>query len=223
MPITIFHNAGGGKLVRMQTPGLEQSQGWWNRIVAGDFTGHGRVDFIVGNLGLTTRFPATATEPMTMYVKDFDRSGSDEQIVSVYNHGVSYPIVMRDDLIKALPYLKARYLNYKDYALQTVTDIFSAAELKGAIFKEARTLTTALARNNGDGSFTLIPLPLEAQIAPVYGMLAGDFAGDGKSDLLLAGGVGGGKPRNGRVGGRLGPVLRGGGEGGFPPGCDPGR
>jgi len=51
MPITVFHNAGGGKLVRVTTPGLEQSEGWWNRIVAGDFTGHGRVDFIVGTWG----------------------------------------------------------------------------------------------------------------------------------------------------------------------------
>src|SRR5881394_367735 len=39
MPITIFHNAGGGKLVRRNTPGLEHSEGWWNRIIAGDFTG----------------------------------------------------------------------------------------------------------------------------------------------------------------------------------------
>src|SRR2546422_501634 len=39
MPITVFHNAGGGKLGRVKAPGLEQSEGWWNRIVAGDFTG----------------------------------------------------------------------------------------------------------------------------------------------------------------------------------------
>src|SRR2546426_4791414 len=63
MPITVFRNVGGGKLVRLNTPGLEQSDGSWNRIVAGDFTGHGRVDFIVGNLGLNTRLRATATEP----------------------------------------------------------------------------------------------------------------------------------------------------------------
>src|SRR5207245_2223716 len=69
MPITVFHNAGGGKLVRVKTPGLEKSEGWWNRIVAGDFTGHGRVDFIVGNLGLNTRLRASEAEPVTMYVK----------------------------------------------------------------------------------------------------------------------------------------------------------
>jgi len=168
-------------------------------------------------VGLNTRLHATATEPMTMYVKDFDRSGSDKQILSLYSHGTSYPIAMRDDLIKALPYLKARYLSYKSYALQTVADIFSPADLRGAIHKEARTLATALARNNGDGSFTLIPLPLEAQIAPVYGMLAHDFDGNGKVDLLLAGNFDGVKPEIGRMSAGYGLLLRGEGKGKFMP------
>src|SRR5437899_10027657 len=99
MPITIFHNAGGGKLVRLNTPGLEQSNGWWNRIVAGDFSGHGggRVDFIVGNLGLNTRLHASATEPVTMYVKDFAGSGVAQQIIATYSGGVSHPLAVRDE------------------------------------------------------------------------------------------------------------------------------
>jgi len=217
MPITVFHNAGGGKLVRVKTPGLEHSEGWWNRIVAGDFTGHGRVDFIVGNLGLNTRFQASQAEPVTMYVKDFDRSGVSKQILSVYDHGTSYPSAMRDELIRALPYLKPRYPRYEDYAGQTVTDIFSAAELAGATVKQAHTFATALARNNGDGSFTLVPLPLEAQLAPVYGILAQDVDGDGKPDLLLAGNFDGVPPEIGRMSASYGLVLRGDGLGRFTP------
>src|SRR5438034_3344254 len=217
MPITIFRNAGGGKLVRLKTPGLEHNEGWWNRIIAGDFAGHGRVDFIVGNLGLNTRFQASDSEPVTMYVKDFDGNGTPEQIVSSYNHGTSYPIAMRDELIKALPYLKGRYPRYEDYARQTVTDIFSPAELAGAILKQARTFATALARNNGDGSFTLIPLPREAQLAPVYGMLARAFDGDGKTDLLLAGNFDGVQPEIGRMSASYGLFLRGDGTGRFTP------
>jgi enediyne biosynthesis protein E4 len=215
MPITIFHNAGGGRLVRLHAKGLEQSTGWWNRIIAGDFTGHGRVDFIVGNLGLNTRFQATAAEPVTMYVKDFAGNGTDQQIVSVYNHGVSYPLELRDDLLKAIPSLRLRYLSYKDYARQTVNDIFTAPELHGAIFKEAREFASALARNNGDGSFTLVPLPREAQIAPIYGILAQDLEGNGKTDLLVAGNFDGVKPEIGRMSAGYGLLLRGDGKGDF--------
>jgi len=217
MPITIFHNAGGGKLVRLKTRGLERSEGWWNRIVAGDFTGKGRVDFIVGNLGLNTRLQASDAEPVTMYVKDFDGSGASKQIVSVYNHGTSYPMAMRDELINALPFLKRRYPRYSDYARQTVADIFSPADLQGAIFKQVRTFATALARNNGDGSFTLVPLPLEAQLAPVYGILAGDFDGDGKTDLLVAGNFDGVQPEIGRMSASYGLLLHGDGAGTFTP------
>src|SRR3989441_467285 len=217
MPITVFHNAGGGNLVRVKTPGLEQSEGWWNRIVAGDFTGHGRVDFIVGNLGLNTRFQASEAEPMTMYVKDFDGSGVSKQILSVYNYRATYPIALRDELIKALPYLKARFPRYADYAGKTVTDIFSPAELAGATLKQAHTFATALARNNGDGSFTLVPLPRESQIAPVYGILARDVDGDGKTDLLLAGNFDGVQPEIGRMSASYGLVLRGDGKGNFTP------
>src|SRR2546423_13408740 len=152
-----------------------------------------------------------------MYVKDFDRSGVSKQILSVYNHGTSYPIAMRDELIRALPYLKPRYPRYQDYAGQTVTDIFSPAELAGATFKQAHTFATALARNNGDGSFTLSPLPLEAQLAPVYGILAQDVDGDGKPDLLLAGNFDGVQPEIGRMSASYGLLLRGDGHGKFAP------
>ena len=214
MPITIFRNT-GTKLERLSAPGggLEHSSGWWNRIVAADFTGDGRVDFVVGNLGLNTRLQASAAEPATMYVKDFDGNGFAEQVVCYYTDGVSLPLVLRDDLIRALPYLKARYLKYSDYAGQTAADIFGEG-LADAGLKRAETFATALVKNNGDGSFTLVPLPREAQVAPVYGILASDFDGDGHLDLLLAGNFDGVKPEIGRMSGSYGLFLRGDGTGG---------
>jgi hypothetical protein len=217
LPITVFRNTGGGRLERMTVPGLEQSHGWWNRIIAGDFNGDGHTDFVVGNLGLNTRLRAAANEPATMYVKDFINNGFVQQIVSCYNQGVSYPLVLRDELIKSIPFLKTRYLNFENYAEQSVTDIFSAEVLQSAVLKQAHTFATTLARNNGDGSFTLVPLPLEAQIAPVYGMLAGDFDGDHRLDLLLAGNFDGVKPEIGRMSAGYGLLLRGDGTGGFIP------
>jgi hypothetical protein len=201
MPITIFRNTGSGTLERMAPGGLERSHGWWNRIVAADFfTGDGRTDFVLGNLGLNTRLRASETEPATMYVNDFDRNGFVEQIVSSYtNDGVSYPLALRDDLLRVLPFVKERYPTYEAYAEQRVTDIFGAADLADAVLKRAYTFATTLARNNGDGSFTLVPLPLEAQSAPVYGILAAELDGDGALDLLLAGNFDGVKPEIGRM------------------------
>jgi enediyne biosynthesis protein E4 len=217
MPITIFRNVGGGRLARLDVPGLAKSNGWWNRIVAGDFDGDGRVDFVVGNLGLNGRLHASPTEPATMHVKDFDGNGFAEQIISLYNGGVSYPMPLRDDLIRAIPSLKARYLAYRNYSRQTIADIFPSADLASATVHTAYTFATSLVRNEGGGRFTLVPLPTEAQLAPVYGILATDVDRDGRTDLLLAGNFYGFKPEIGRMGASYGLLLRGGAKGDFEP------
>lgn len=217
MPITVFHNTGAGRLEPVDIPGLERSHGWWNRIIADDFTGDGRTDFIIGNLGLNTRLQATADGPVTMHVKDFGRTGFVQQVLAQYTNGDSYPLVLRDDLIKSITYLKTRYLNFADYAHERVTDVFPAEVLADAVLKKAHTFATSLARSNGDGSFTLIPLPHEAQIAPVYGVLADDLDGDGHQDVLLAGNFDGVKPELGRMSAGYGLLLRGNGRGEFTP------
>jgi hypothetical protein len=63
----------------------------------------------------------------------------------------------------------------------------------------------------------MIPLPREAQLAPVYGILPRDFDGDGKLDLLLAGNFDGLKPELGQMDGSYGLFLRGDGKGHFTP------
>ncbi|HEV8509146.1 MAG TPA: VCBS repeat-containing protein, partial [Gemmatimonadales bacterium] len=137
-------------------------------------------------------------------------------IVTCYEGGVSYPLLLRDELTNALPYLKPRFPKYSDYAGQTVEQIFGSS-LADAVVKQAETFATALARNNGDGSFTLVPLPREAQIAPVYGILASDFDHDGKLDLLVAGNFDGVPPALGRMSASYGLLLRGNGRGNFMP------
>ncbi|HEY0778349.1 MAG TPA: VCBS repeat-containing protein [Gemmatirosa sp.] len=209
MPITIFHNEGGGRLKKLNVPGLAKSNGWWNRIIAGDFTGHGRVDFIVGNLGLNTRLRATASEPATMLVKDFVGGGFVQQIISTFDDGRSWPLPLRDDMIRAIPRLKSRFLAYDAYAQATTTDMFPAADRAGAIADTAFTFATSLVRNDGHGRFTVIPLPSEAQLAPVYGILAADVDHDGTPDLLLGGNFDGFKPEIGRAAASYGLVLRG--------------
>jgi enediyne biosynthesis protein E4 len=215
MPITVFHNT-GTRLVPTTVRGLEHTAGWWNRIITADFNGDGRPDFVLGNLGLNTRLHASPAEPARMYVKDFDRSGFPEQIVTLYENGKSVPLALRDELTNALPSLKPRYPKYSDYAGQTVEQIFGSG-LNNAVVKQAETFATALALSNRDGSYTLVALPSAAQIAPVYGILAGDFDHDGKLDLLLAGNFSGVQPEIGSMMASYGLMLRGNGRGGFTP------
>jgi hypothetical protein len=96
-------------------------------------------------------------------------------------------------------------------------DVFPGKELDGAVVRNAYTFATSLVRNNGDGTFTMVPLPLEAQIAPMYGLLATDVDGDGKTDVLMAGNFEGVKPEIGTLTAGYGVFLRGDGKGRFTP------
>ena len=69
--------------------------------------------------------------------------------------------------------------------------------------------------NDGKGKFRLRPLPAEAQFAPIRAVLADDFDGDGKTDLLVAGNFFGVPPMLGRYDAGYGLLLRGDGRGSF--------
>src|SRR6185503_18480782 len=102
------------------------------RIIAGDFTGDGRVDFIVGNMGLNGRLQASASQPTSMYVGDFAGTGFAQQVVTTSTKGVSYPIAMRDELINVIPRLRDRFPTYAAYAKASIRDLFPDQELSRA-------------------------------------------------------------------------------------------
>lgn len=194
---------------------LVGTEGWWNCIKAGDFDGDGDQDMIVGNLGLNSQIKASSNEPMQIYVKDFDQNGQIDPVITYYLGGKSYPMLSRDDLIQQLPALKRKYVHYRDYADQTIGDIFSPDELKDADILTVNTLQSVYLENAGQGNWTIHPLPLAAQVAPVYAIGIADVDEDGKLDAILTGNLYGTRVKFGRYDANHGVVLKGDGRGGF--------
>ena len=215
IPLSIFRNDGSKLTNITKESHLDKTNGWWNVVKAGDLNGDGLVDFVVGNHGLNSRFKADEQHPLSMYVNDFDGNGSTEPIICSFNEGKSYPMVLRQDLVSQMPILKKKYLYFKNYKKQTINDIFTPEKLKNALEYAAFDLQTSVLINKGNGQFDIKALPIEAQLAPVYGLAIEDFDKDGQMDILLGGNLSRSKPEVGAYMASYGLLLRGDGKGDF--------
>jgi hypothetical protein len=215
MPVRVFGQERGRFVDRTTAAGLSGTNGWWNHVSAVDLNGDGRQDLVLGNLGLNSTIRASPGEPARLYVRDFFGNGTLAQLLTLYRHGVSYPLAGRDELVRMMPQLASRYPSYASFGASRIEDILPASELRQAAVLEAREFASAVALNRGDGRFDLRPLPTEAQFAPIYASLAEDFDGDGHTDLLVAGNFYGVTPVQGRYDASVGLLLRGDGTGRF--------
>jgi hypothetical protein len=220
MPVTFLKNIGGKFKNVTSSTGIDNKIGWWNSIVAGDFRHTGRTDYIIGNVGLNTLYQASDQYPVYITAKDFDNNGGYEAFTSLFlkdqkGQLKEFPANNRDDIIERLPGLKKQYNNYKLFATSTMEEIFPAAKREGAIRLKANILQSCFLRNDGDGKFTIIPLPKAAQISTVNGMVADDFDGDGNLDVLINGNDFGTEVSIGRYDALNGLLLKGDGSGRF--------
>ncbi|NBB18016.1 RNA-binding protein [Runella sp. CRIBMP] len=187
MPIVILQNQ-KGKFPLALTQPIKYSNGWWNALEPADVDGDGDIDFIIGNLGRNSKLQCSEKEPAELYINDFDRNGSVEQIITCYNpDGKSYPMVLKPDLQKVLPVIKKRFIRHEDYGGKSIEDVFTKEQMEGVQKKVVYQANSSLLINNGKGEFTLQALPLAAQFSPIFGIVVTDYDKDKKLDILLTG------------------------------------
>jgi hypothetical protein len=219
MPVSVWINNTGRLVNQTRAMGLDKTVGWWNSIKAGDFNKDGKVDFVLGNHGLNSRYAAAAKDSTTtglgVYWYDFANVGNRNAVIAYSNKGAIYPVHPRDDLMMQLPGLRKKFPLYSDYANARITDLFSAELLNKAEYREVNEWRSSVLLNRGDSAWNLIPLPVEAQIFPVFGMLVKDLDEDGIADLLLVGNDNSYEVINGPVDAGYGLVLKGKGDGKF--------
>lgn len=184
-PIIFMKNVNGKfEFVSKELQTLNYS-GWYNSICPIDIDNDGDLDYIVGNKGQNSFIRATQNEPLFVYWTDFDGNGRSDFFLGYTKNGTQYPLYTIDDMSMVVPkYLNKKYTTYSSFSNQSMEDIFGDKLKENQMF--ANEFNHLLLINNM-GSFSVKPLPFDAQKGPINGLQVLDVNNDGYLDVLISG------------------------------------
>jgi hypothetical protein len=217
-PVKYFHNrAGRGFEDWTEQSGFATAgTGRWSALAAADFNGDGRPDYVAGNLGLNTRYQASAEFPVLLFHGNFG-AGAPATIEAYYENGRLYPWLTRNELAAKIPAVLRRFPRNDAYARAALGEILGEDQMARARRFASTELRSGVFLSGPDGTFHFVPLPRIAQIAPLRGIVAGDFDGDGRADIYAVQNSFAPPPSVGRFDGGVSQLLRGDGRGQFIP------
>jgi hypothetical protein len=223
MPVKFLKNDHGQFRDITDSTRIGGQVGWWNSITAGDFDNDGDIDYVVSNLGENSFYKASDKYPVSVYAKDFYNEGIMQCMLTSFikdrqgGQMKEFASESRDDLVAQLPFLKKRFLTYNKFATATFDQVFTPQELSNVLKYSANSFKSVFIRNNGNGTFTMEPLPDMAQYSAINGMVTDDFDGDGNLDICMSTNDYSTVPSYGRYDALNGLVLKGDGKGRFAP------
>jgi len=191
--------------------------GWWTSVTSADFNRDGWPDFALGNAGLNTPYSASAEAPALLLRGAFVGRGrsAPNLIEAYYQGGKLYPRQTLKALAGEVRTLTRTFRRNDDYASATLADVFGADKLAAAQRFEATELRSGVLLSRSDGTYAFAALPREIQLAPMQGLVGGDFDGDGNADIYGVHNSYAPTSVVGRFTGGLSQLLRGDGAGHF--------
>ncbi|MGZ8517016.1 MAG: VCBS repeat-containing protein, partial [Chitinophagaceae bacterium] len=186
MPVKVFEYTGKVMKDVSVDYGFQNTEGWWDKLIADDVDGDGDMDLVAGNLGENYKFMASIEKPFEVYAKDFDGNGTNDIFLAKHLKDVMVPIRGRECTSQQCPMIAQKFPTYLSFAESDLAKILGEEEMKTALHYQAHLFSTVIFVND-KGKFTAKKLPMEAQLSTVNGIIVKDFDSDGKKDILIAG------------------------------------
>ncbi|MGC4102385.1 VCBS repeat-containing protein [Ferruginibacter sp.] len=186
MPVKVFSYREGRLSDVSASYNFQNTEGWWDKLVAEDIDGDGDVDLIAGNLGENYKFQASVQKPFEVYAKDFDGNGTNDIFLAKHLNDLMVPIRGRECTSQQCPMIAEKFPTYLSFASSDLSGILGEDQLKSALHYQAHLFSTVLFIND-KGKFVQKKLPMEAQLSTANSIIVKDFDGDGKKDILIAG------------------------------------
>lgn len=206
-PVRVLSNVKGKRLQdRTEALGLGGARGLWNGVTSADLDGDGDFDLVVSNLGLNSKYAASAKKPMQLFAQDFDGNGTMDVIEAKQSGGVTLPVRGLSCSGGAMPFVRQKFATYDAFARASLGDIYGAA-LDDCLTLTCNELRHVVFENRGD-AFVLHALPRMAQISASFGILARDLDGNGVPEIAMTHNFWSAEPETGRIDGGLGVLLR---------------
>ncbi len=181
MPLSIWYFK-DGKYAPTEIP---QTHGLWRCMLATDVNHDGRTDLVAGNIGLNHYLNIQTATPFCVYATDMDANGYFDPISTYYVDKKEVTLLGREAISRQVPILRKKYTTFAAFADATFPDMFNQQTIEAASLSKATEPRSVWLEQMENGAFTMHPLPIMAQIAPMNAISEQNYDKSGKNSLFM--------------------------------------
>jgi len=148
-----------------QSYGFDKYKGWWYSIATTDANDDGKKDFIIGNMGLNSKYTSSQDKPLRVYAGDMDDNGTWDLVLSKKYKENYVPFRGRECSSQQMPFIQEKFPTYDLFASASIEEVYGE-QLKDS-YEAYATEFASIALISSGNTYKISKLPNTAQLSPI--------------------------------------------------------